>query len=204
MHTEGYFTRLCKKENRSENIEILLNLLHGRASAQVDTVANTSRHSERRVLHNVAITVRAIWRVVHNGQRVMALGRRRRRSAQRHRAAGQRAVHAHRQPLRLASIAPITPIAVAGANARGRGRGRGRGRLRAGGRAARRPRRGGHGRRLRPRRRDRHARCAGTRPVRAVQAARRARPRHTRTRVKVRRLCWPVTLWLFRSTCNFK
>lgn len=142
--------------------------LHDRASAQVDTVANTSRHSVVRRLHNVAITVGAIGGVVDDRQRVAGL--RQRGRAERDAAVRQHLVAAH------GDAGPVRRL--------GRQLLLRRLRARAGAR---------HGRR-RLRRARQHARRARARPVRAVQAARRARARHARSRVKVRRLCWPAIL----------
>lgn len=122
-------------------------------------------------LHNVAVTLGAVRRVVDDGQAVRRLGLGRR--AERDAPVGQHLVAAHRD------AGPVRRLRRQGGRRRRR-----RGRLRAGAGAARRRRAGA-------RARAHHARSARAGAVRAVQAARRPRARHARARVKVTRLCRP-------------
>lgn len=118
-------------------------------------------------LHNVAVTLGAVRRIVDNGQRARRRLRKRGRP-ECHAPVRQHLVAAHRD---------AGPVRWLGRQLRGRG-------LRARGGSRRRRRR----MRLR---RARHARSARPRPVRAVQAARRPGASHACPRVKVRRLCRP-------------
>lgn len=119
-----------------------------------------------RRLHNVAITVGAIGRIVDDRKRIARL--RERGCAQRYAAVRQHLMAAHGDagPVRRLRRQLLLRRLRAGAGARHR--------------------------RRRGLRRAHHARRARARAVRAVQAARRARARHARSRVKVRRLCWPA------------
>lgn len=159
-----------RSRNKKESHRITL-IYTNRASAQVDTVANTSRHSVGRRLHNVAITVGAIGGVVDDGDRIARL--RQRRRAQRDAAVRQHLVAAHGDAGSVRRLGRQLLLRRLRARAHAR-----------------------HGRRGRA---AGHARRARARAVRAVQAVRRARARHARSRVKVGRLCWPAISGYFYS-----
>lgn len=159
---------------RSTEQESILQELEHRS-----TRSQTRLGIPRAALHNVAVTVGAIGRVVDDGQRVGL--RRERGRAEGDAAVGEHLVAAH------GDAGPVRRLGRQLRRLRGCGRARPRGRGRRRGRSRHRGRS--------------HHRRARARAVRAVQAARSPGARHARARVKVTRLCHTGT-WLF--TLSFR
>lgn len=179
VHSNIY-TRVCKGiAAKKEDTEQLFNLLYNKTNAQVDTVANTSRHS-RGALHNVAVTVGAVRGVVDNGQRA-GVGLWLSRRAKGHAPIRQHLMAAHRE------AGPVRRLGLQLLRRRRR-------RLRPSGGARRRWWWLQYSARLR---RAHHTRRTRPGAMRAMKAARSTRARHARPRVKVRRFWWPVTFGYF-------